>query len=432
MDSLRVRVYNVRFGDAILITVPDAADGQDRLRHILIDVGNSLNTEGGKDFVFKPIVEDIHAQLAGAPIDLYIMTHEHMDHVQGLFYSETKENLERLPVDVAWLTASSALDYYDREWPNEDEDGNPIKKPGQALAEMESIYDVSEQYVSAQKDLGETVSNFVESLLFNNNPRSSADCVNYLRNLASGENTHFVYRGMESLDELHPFEVARIKVWAPEENTAVYYGSFRPVNLAMASGNGGGPTRIVEPEPPAGVDAGAFYQLVESRRGAFVDNLLAIDRAKNNSSVVFCLEWQGWKLLFPGDAEIRSWKEMNKRDQLEEVHFLKISHHASHNGTPDDELLDKILPPPVPGGRDRVAVASTYPNTYSGIPDTLTLRRLEDRNVRTFMVYEALGDIPPDLGGPAEPVVGYMDFIFPADGEAITVQTDTLALAEDA
>ena len=49
MDALRVRVYNVLFGDAILISVPDAPPGGSPvLRHILIDVGNyAVNTGGG-------------------------------------------------------------------------------------------------------------------------------------------------------------------------------------------------------------------------------------------------------------------------------------------------------------------------------------------------------------------------------------------------
>ena len=43
MDELRVRVYNVRFGDAILVTVPEAvAGGGTEIRHILFDVGNAL------------------------------------------------------------------------------------------------------------------------------------------------------------------------------------------------------------------------------------------------------------------------------------------------------------------------------------------------------------------------------------------------------
>jgi len=63
MDTLRVRMYNVRFGDAILISIPDAENGVARLRHILVDVGNALNKEGGKDFVFKPVIEHIRSTI---------------------------------------------------------------------------------------------------------------------------------------------------------------------------------------------------------------------------------------------------------------------------------------------------------------------------------------------------------------------------------
>lgn len=51
--------------------------------------------------MFRPIVEDIRAELGGASIDLYIMTHEHLDHVQGLLYAEEKEGLPPLPVQAA-------------------------------------------------------------------------------------------------------------------------------------------------------------------------------------------------------------------------------------------------------------------------------------------------------------------------------------------
>ena len=42
-DNLLVRMYNVRFGDAILITVPDKnpSTGRTITRRILVDVGNA-------------------------------------------------------------------------------------------------------------------------------------------------------------------------------------------------------------------------------------------------------------------------------------------------------------------------------------------------------------------------------------------------------
>jgi len=107
---------------------------------------------------------------------------------------------------------------------------------------------------------------------------------------------------------------------------------------------------------------------------------------------VFCLKWRGWKLLFPGDAEIRSWREMNKEGVLSPVHFLKVSHHGSHNGTPGAELLNKILPVPAPDGRQRRAAVSTYPDTSSGIPHTDTFDELRDMHGCSLFSTEGIAD----------------------------------------
>ena len=111
MTDLIVRVYNVRFGDAILVTIPDTAGGHAVKRNILIDFGNALGTAGGQDDVLGPIMDDIVARLGGDPLDLYVMTHEHLDHVQGLFYAHETLN-KSIQVKQAWLTGSANPDYY--------------------------------------------------------------------------------------------------------------------------------------------------------------------------------------------------------------------------------------------------------------------------------------------------------------------------------
>jgi hypothetical protein len=131
--------------------------------------------------------------------------------------------------------------------------------------------------------------------------------------------------------------------------------------------------------PPAGVDAGAFYNLVEARRRGVSDNLLAIDKAANNTSVVFLLKWRGWRLLFAGDAEIRSWRTMQREGVLAPVHFLKVSHHGSHNGTPEGDIFDAVLPASAPDQRERRAAISTWTDTYPGIPHPPTNARLTSR-----------------------------------------------------
>jgi beta-lactamase superfamily II metal-dependent hydrolase len=112
-DALQVRIYNVRFGDAILVSVPDRkGDGTTSIHHVLIDFGNALSTQGGDDSVFEPVARDILQVLDGRPVDLYVMTHEHMDHVQGLKFAAERLNIH-IPIKRVWLTKSAEPGYYD-------------------------------------------------------------------------------------------------------------------------------------------------------------------------------------------------------------------------------------------------------------------------------------------------------------------------------
>ena len=58
---------------------------------------------------------------------------------------------------------------------------------------------------------------------------------------------------------------------------------------------------------------------------------------------------------------------------LKQVHFLKISHHGSHNGTPEPSLLNKVLPIGPQDGRRRVSLVTTWKGTYNNVPDRDTL-----------------------------------------------------------
>lgn len=397
MDSLKVRAYNVGFGDAILISVPDrSASGATILRHILVDVGNVQSGAGGSDAYFKAVLSSIQKTLDGNPLDLYIMTHEHLDHVQGLFYgAKILKPPVTLSASNAWLTASAEGNVYYERFPE-------AKRKQLALAEG---YRQIVSFLKALNAAGRETPLPVKSLMANNDHRVTEKCVNHLREFA--EQTTYIYRNCQ-LNGRHPFEEAQFKIWAPEEDVADYYGRFHPLTLGVTDTVSAGTTpTLVTPKCPEGVDEESFRILLEKRRSGYFGGLLAIDQAANNTSVVFSLEWRGWKLLFAGDAEIRSWKTMEGKGQLEPVHFLKVSHHGSVNGTPGDDILEHILPRTPIDQRDRVAVVSTFPNTYPNVPDEHTTQMLKDR---LREVYEVNKEVQPG---------GYVEIEFPADGSRI-------------
>ena len=191
MDKLRVRVYNVRFGDAILISVPETVPGEGtEVRHILIDVGNAKASkqggEGHDDRVFAPVVNDIVDMLNGRPLDLYVMTHEHWDHVQGLPYVDEKvltdkELKDLLQVRHSWLSGSAAPDYYDTH-ENAKKGLDDVKR---AFADIERLWHADPEQADDP---------FADVLMINNNPNATAFYVDRLRELAGEANTHYVHR----------------------------------------------------------------------------------------------------------------------------------------------------------------------------------------------------------------------------------------------
>ncbi|HKR65454.1 MAG TPA: hypothetical protein VJZ00_17100 [Thermoanaerobaculia bacterium] len=377
--KLRIRMYNILLGDAILVSVPDGADGKAKTRHILIDFGQKFNNEGSDKSLFEPIYEDILKQLDGQPLDLYVMSHEHLDHNQGLLYVSAKAGHEvkkELKVRHVWMTASAAPDYYDRF---------PDAKKQKKLAL--DAYEQAERYLAATPS---EQTEFTKTLLDLNNPNATGDCVDFVRSLNPSQ-TYYIHRGVKTK---HAFEKVEFSIWAPEEDSSVYYGGGGQhiAPLFMGDGERAAVGKGDDVLPPPGVDAGAFYDLVHARMSGVGDNLLSIDKANNNSSIVFCLEWNGFKLLFPGDAEEKSWALMDEQNVLKPVHFLKISHHASHNGTPDTNLLEKILPKTPPDKKVRYAAVSTCLNAYNGIPHKQTLDEISERVKR---VYSTLNDSKP-------------------------------------
>jgi hypothetical protein len=341
-DKLVVYTYNILFGDAILVEVPDGSSH----KFILIDVGNAFRGVGAADKPLLDAAKDIKER-TGGKIDLYIMTHEHWDHVQGLLCA--KENGCEFQIDTIWMTVSSQPEYYNSH-PKAKEKHLNLE---QAMKAFQGLTNVS----GCPTEL---------AAIIELNTMSTDECVNFIRGLTP--NVYYVYRGLDVTGR-HPFTDTAIRILAPEEDSSIYYGplphfDFQEDSPEISSATG-------RPLPLPGIDGGAFYGLVDRMDSACAEGVFAIDQAANNTSIVFELTWRGRRLLFTGDAEKKSWQFMDKNTTLQPVDFIKIGHHGSRNALPQKAILDKILPSQRRG--QAVAVVSTFPGAYSGVPDPVAI-----------------------------------------------------------
>ena len=354
-ETLTVYAYNVLFGDAILVEVPDGG----RPRFILIDIGNVRSGRGGEDQALLDAMDRI-IDRTGGHIDLYIMTHEHLDHVQGLLHA--KLNGRNLRIDTVWMTASADPNYRERH-PQAEKKRLELLN---ALQAFQTLLGASERSTELAR------------ILAINNANKTADCVDYIRQ--SGNAVHYLYRGA-SVEGRHTFTEAKLRILAPEEDTSVYYASVK-AHLTVADGSSVAAPAPARPLPPPGIDGGAFYELIDRMDGGLAESLFAIDQAANDTSLVVELTWHDRRLLFAGDAEQKSWQMMANRADLQPVDLPKVGHHGSRNGTPPPRILDLVLP------RERrraaAAILSTHSRVYEGVPDPPTLAELERRTGKVY------------------------------------------------
>jgi hypothetical protein len=361
MSELLVRAYNVGCGEALLVSIPERTGrDRERVRHLLVDVGNTPGDTASDD-VLLSVVADI-AERTGGEVDLYVMTHEHLEQVRGL-RSASRRGLA-LGAKYAWLTGTSAQ-----------------RRPelGLALADV-----VRSRHADGDPRLEWLVENNSPLLPPDAGDLSAADCVDHLRTLAPDRRTSYVDRSTR-LGRRHPFREAVLRVLAPDPDPTAYYRRVVAGTLTTASGpeEGGVDTRRRQVPaqlgaPPVGVDPGAFFDLLRARRDRTRTRLMDIDAATDDTSLVIEVEWRGWRLLLPGDAGHGSWQRMRDSDALRPAHVVKVPQHGGAAGG-YTQVLEQALPVVSPDGRERHALVSTGGDGCGGAPDRATLDFYEAR-----------------------------------------------------
>jgi len=369
-SDVRVRAYNVRFGDCVLVSFGTGADE----RHVLIDFGNApsmVRRGGGRNDVFAPVARDL-AKQTKKRVDLLVMSHEHLDHMEG-FLAE-RGVFDDFSIGEVWMSAMSAPDYYQRH-PN----CEPELRARLALLDTALRWEADGRFERLPAPLRSLVANNVLTL-------ANKDRIEYLRKLVPKKSLRYLSRRKAAVRSAALGSGVKIEVLAPERDASVYYGARdRRFWLDVAGRLGATAARrrtqrsAGAPKSPRHMAPDEFAELRDAIGELDLSALLAIDKAANNTSLVLRLTIGDKVLLFPGDAEAESWAIMKAKKVLGPVDFLKLAHHGSGNGMPfegEADVLGLLAKP----RRKTVALVSTCRGVYGDTRETeIPQHRLMDR-----------------------------------------------------
>ena len=378
--QITVRAYNVRFGDCTLLSIKDGATE----RHALIDFGNApsaVRRDAGKNDVFEPVARDIRARTGGV-LDLLIMTHEHLDHLEGFYHQRAVFN--SMTVRQVWLSLMSRPGYYD-----EFTKARPQKEALRALAAFVTRWRQANRFRLVPETL--------QAVVANNNlfELSNAERVDYLRTLTPSP--RYFSRDRKQGVTAHGLGSGiKVDVLAPESDASVYYAKLPGHAFGLgerlhhaANTMGARPRRTRALKRPPHMAADEFDRLKDEIADLDVSSVFAIDKAANNTSLVVRVAIGNKVLLFAGDAEEESWVQMAQRKLLKPADFLKIAHHGSLNGMPFEgphSVVDSLLR----AGRRTTALVSTCRGVYgeskeTEIPNHRLLELLQSRCRRVIV-----------------------------------------------
>lgn len=362
--EIRIRMYRVGFGDCFLVSLPPhAPDGPPA--HLLFDCGVHSRGDIG---TLGRVVDDI-ARETGGRLAVLVATHAHQDHIAG--YDRFADRFAELEIGEVWLPWT---------WNPRDPAAVRLQRRQAALAAR-----LAAHFAAAPSAGVAAAAAAVENLRGNEHA---------IARLRAGFGTGARVRYLEAGDTLSaaeglPVDGLSVTLLGPPRS---------PEYLAKMDPPGG--NRYLGPD---GTEAGAARAPFGARwridaadarlEGIRLDRnevkelagftaasperlAFALDEARNNESVVALLRFGGRSLLFPGDAQYGSWRWWMEHEELgaflDDVSFLKVSHHGSVNATPRD-ALERMA------ATDLAAMVSTQSTPWPSIPRVPLMARLAER-----------------------------------------------------
>lgn len=364
-SSVTVRMYNVGFGDAFLITVKQLNEAW----RMLVDCG--VHNQGKA----RPILEVVRAIISdltesvepGKPptINVVVATHHHADHINGFAY----DDWEKVHVGEVWVS------FVEDE---SDDDAKSLKNglvdTARSLNALIGLAAAAFHDETRSQTLGVAGNLALNSLgnedamdrLLGRNgkhflnvpkvrylPEKHAQ-LNVIRTSLPRVNVHVLgpSRDPERLKQLSPPKSVRwlaMQEAFETESVAESGGAQKKAQLPIFD------EIYTVPPSEARRDIGIelFSSLDTLNLESLVDDvseLLAaasiLERSVNNTSIFFVLDVEGTRLVFVGDAQHGAWEHVlqdpSARALVSAPAFYKIGHHGSHNSTPRDYVANII------------------------------------------------------------------------------------------
>ncbi len=332
--AVTIRMYAVGFGDCFLVTVrrPD-----ERPWRMLIDCG--VHGMGRGDHPLSEVIDDIVAESRdehGASfLDVVVATHRHQDHISGF----TDARWASVAVGEVWLP-----------W---------CEDPGDSIAQgLRTRLDAAARTLALRfaAALPEAA-----GLAFNSLTNEKA-MATLREGFAGTPRREYLSTEKPARRELPGLRGGRVYLLGPSRSKEALVRMEPPKAERWLDAPGtvrdGGESPFVPGFVFDETALRARFPGVELPEVSWLnleampgdDGLAAaswLDRALNNTSILFVLEVGDLRILFPGDAQWGAWQPIladpDARALLSRIDVYKVGHHGSHNGTPVSLSTD-LLP----------------------------------------------------------------------------------------
>ena len=410
-QSVDVRVYNVGLGDCILLTFKSKDGRSTKTNRILIDFGSTgRNKKDGPKLkkVADQIVADCGGK--NSELAAVVVTHRHQDHMSG-FGGDPGEILTTQLRPKLILQPWTEEDDADEPAANASEADQAAARHVLSLKDAQEFTDSILNEILVRREKGMVRPTDKEALFYGqkNLPFDDGETFKGMTVKKVGETTDLaLVEGLNTESITNADAISKLQKWSWKvgNRTKKAEQKYLQKNDVLDLAIPGLTVKVLGPVGPdkwedlkkhedtdelwrklqalrSDSDTSAYVEF-DSKEGAYgvpsifgkdepvpdgdlrketvrwlIDNLdqlrgeqllgfvRALDKHINNTSLVLLFEFGGFRMLFPGDAEVASWQAIVEDEQtasaLKDIDLYKVGHHGSDNATPIVSLWEKLI-----------------------------------------------------------------------------------------